>query len=188
MGGEPFILILSDDDDVSEPLGSLLTRAGHRVLLRGGRDGVEELKGPLPQVLILDRDLPPAQYQEAIALLERQAGPRSIPLLILGGGASPPLPTGWHEDAARSVGRPPQPAEVLATVSALLRLAFYRPYRDLVHDLSQPVMTIHALSRSISRMPTPDDESRRAVDRLAKEADRLMTLVEEFQRKRAGRV
>jgi hypothetical protein len=121
-----------------------------------------------------------------MAALDGHGGPRSFPLLILGGGAQPPVPRGWHEDAWMSLPRPPEVGEVLARIAALRRLSFYRPYRDLVHDLSQPVTTLHALSRSIARLPLSDDASRTAVDRLVKEADRLMTLLEEFQRKRAA--
>jgi DNA-binding response OmpR family regulator len=179
------VLIISDDDDVSEPLETILRRAGYRAGARGGRDGLEELGGTPPEVLILDRDLPPSQYQAILSRLEAHAGRRSFPLLVLGGGPSTPLPRGWHEDAARPLGRPPQPAEVLASVAALRRLAFYRLYRDLIHDLSQPVTALHALSRSVARIPPPDDAARQALDRLVKEADRLMSLLEEFQRKRA---
>ncbi len=133
------ILILSDDDDVAEPLAALLKRAGYAVDLNGDPGGIDELKGRPPDLLILDGDLPAGLYQEAIAALERRTGPGSFPLVILGGGRPPALPRGWHEDAARSTARPPAPAELLATVDAVLRLAFYRPYRDLVHDLSGPV-------------------------------------------------
>ena len=90
--------------------------------------------------------------------------------------------------AALAVARPPQPGELLASLAALRRLAFYRPYRDLVHDLSQPVTTIHALSRSIARTPPADETARRSVESLLREADRLMSLVEEFQRRRASSV
>ena len=86
-----------------------------------------------------------------------------------------------------SLSRPPQPAEVLASLRGLLRLAFYRLYRDLVHDLSQPVTSIHALSQSISRATPAEAPARASVDLLRREADRLMTLLEEFQRKRASR-
>jgi DNA-binding response OmpR family regulator len=180
------VLVVSDDEDVAEPLRDLLKRAGYRAGLVSGREAPEVLPGAPPDVLILDRDLAPSQYQAILARLEAFPGRASFPLLILGGGPAPPLPRGWHEDASLSVGRPPEPGEVLASVAALRRLAFYRLYRDLIHDLSQPVTTLHALSRSIARLEPPDDASRQAIERLVAEADRLMTLLEEFQRKRAG--
>jgi len=181
------VLIVSDDDDVSEPLAAILKRAGYQPAVEGGREGVETIGAAPPDALILDRDLPAALYQQALEALRPRTGTASFPLLILGGGAPPPLPAGWHEDAALSLSRPPQPAEVLASLRGLLRLAFYRLYRDLVHDLSQPVTSIHALSQSISRATPAEAASRASVDLLRREADRLMTLLEEFQRKRASR-
>ena len=82
--------------------------------------------------------------------------------------------------------RPPQPGEIVPTLAALRRMVFYRRYRDLVHDLSQPVTTLHALSRSLATVPVADDASRRTVDRLVREAERLMTLLENFQRGRTA--
>ncbi len=173
MSEGPRVLVISDDDDVSEPLAALLKRAGYRVGVRGAREGIDELEGPPPDALIVDRDLPPALYDGILSLLEAHPGAASFPLLILGGLA---------------VARPPQPGELLASLAALRRLAFYRPYRDLVHDLSQPVTTIHALSRSIAQTPPADETARRSVESLLREADRLMSLVEEFQRRRASSV
>ncbi|HEU4403045.1 MAG TPA: hypothetical protein VFT43_13175 [Candidatus Polarisedimenticolia bacterium] len=178
------ILVVSEDDDVADPLEDLLRRAGHRVAVLGSSAGVAELDGPSPDVLILDRDLPPAAYREALETLASRAGTASFPLIILGGGSTPDLPRGWHEDAALSLARPPQPGEVLTAVASLRRLAFYRPYRDLVHSLSQPVTALHALSRTIARGAPADEAARQAIERLVKEADRLMSLMEEFQRRR----
>ncbi len=182
------VLLISEDDDVSEPLALLLRRAGHRVQALGGRQGIEALNASAPDLLILDSDLSPDHYRQAIEALEPRAGPGAFPLLILGGGGAPPLPRGWPEDAASTLSRPPLPGEVEAKVAGLLRLAFYRPYRDLVHELSQPVTTIHALCRSVSRLPVPEDDAwRQALDRLRHEADRLMSIMETFQKKRAAR-
>ena len=178
------ILVLSDDDDVAEPLAALLKRGGHRVGVNGTADGIEDLKEEAPDLLILDRDLPPNLYREVMALLEKRYRSTSFPLIILGGGPSPAAPRGWHEDAVRSVARPPAPGEIQATAAALLRLAFYRPYRDLVHDLSGPVTSIHALSRSLARLAPEAESDRQTIDRLVREVDRLMTLMEDFQRAR----
>ena len=85
-----------------------------------------------------------------------------------------------------SLGRPPAATEVLAGLSALKRLAFYRPYRDLVHSLSQPVTTLHALSGTLSKTSPADEAARRTIERLGVEAEKLMSLMEEFQRTRAA--
>lgn len=200
------ILVLSEDDDVAGPVESILRREGHRVGVRGAREGLEELRAAVPDLLVLDRDLAPEVLRGVAALLEPRAGRGSFPVLVLGRGkggeAASGLPAGWHEDASITLGRPPEPGELRSAVAALLRLAFYRPYRDLVHDLSQPVTAIHALVRSVARQQgTPQMRAQQRgasqqgappegipppLERLQIEVERLMTLMEEFQRRRAG--
>ncbi len=180
------VLVISEDDDVAGPLEALLKRAGYGVQALGGREGVEALAEGAIEIVVLDRDLPGEIYEQILDRLASSAGRASRPLVILGGGASPRLPPGWHEDAFASLPRPPQTGEILATIAGLRRLVFYRRYRDLVHDLSQPVTTLHALSRAVARLPAADDASRNAVDRLVQEAERLMTLLETFQRGRGA--
>ncbi len=186
MAPEARVLVLSEDDDIGEPLAALLRRAGYAVLVADGRDGAGLLApgGGHFDALILDRDLPPEQYAKVLELLAPSTGPASFPLLVLGSGPSPAVPFGWHEDAFASLSRPPQPGEILATLAFLRRLVFYRRYRDLVHDLAQPVTTIHALSRSIAKLRPEDEAARQAIDRFAVEAERLMVLLEAFQRSR----
>ncbi|OLC56293.1 MAG: hypothetical protein AUH92_00475 [Acidobacteria bacterium 13_1_40CM_4_69_4] len=179
------VMVISEDDDAAGPLEALLKHAGYGVEVLGGRDAALALAEGPPDVLVLDRDLPPENYQQIVDRLTPGAGRSSVPLVILGGGASPRLPQGWHEDAFASLPRPPQTGELLATIAGLRRLVFYRRYRDLVHDLSQPVTTLHALSRAIAKLPAPDEPSRRTVDRLVQEAERLMSLLENFQRSRS---
>ncbi len=180
------VLVISEDDDVAGPLEALLTRAGYGVDVLDGPEGVVALTAGPPEILVLDRDLPSEVYEQILDRLAPAAGRSSCPLVILGGGASPRLPQGWHEDAFASLPRPPQTGELLATITGLRRLAFYRRYRDLVHDLSQPVTTLHALSRAIAQLPAADETSRRTVDRMVQEAERLMTLLENFQRGRGA--
>ncbi len=176
------VLLISEDDDVAEPLVAILKRAGYAVEALDGRGGVLALAGVPPDVLILDRDLSSGTRRLAMDRLAPHAGRASFPLVVLGSGAPASPPPGWHEDAFATVARPPQPGEIVPTLAALRRMVFYRRYRDLVHDLSQPVTTLHALSRSLARIPAADDASRRTVDRLVQEAERLMTLLENFQR------
>src|SRR3989442_1144437 len=193
-GPKTRVLLISEDDDIGGPLEAVLRRAGYAAevvdaregagLLRGGAPGTAA--GGYPDALILDRDLPPDRYRTILDLLAPRGGPASFPLLVLGGGSSPQVPAGWHEDAFASVARPPQPAEITATLALLRRLGFYRRYRDLVHDLAQPVMTLHALSRGIAKLPVAEEAARITIERLVREADRLMSLLENFQRSRGG--
>jgi len=178
------VLVISEDDDVAGPLEALLKHAGYGVEVLDGREAVLAIAEPPPEILVLDRDLPSEIYEQILDRLAPAAGRTSCPLVILGGGVSPRLPQGWHEDAFAALPRPPQTGEILATISSLRRLVFYRRYRDLVHDLAQPVTTIHALSRSIARLRPEDEAARQAIERFAVEAERLMVLLETFQRAR----
>ena len=196
----PRVLVISEDDDLSGPLEDLLTHAGYEVDVADGREGARLLAGGaggggfgapvsaggLPDALILDRDLRPDDYQMAIDALASRAGRASFPLLVLGGGPAPGVPAGWHEDAFASLSRPPQPGEIAATLTFLRRLAVYRRYRDLLHDLAQPVMTLHALGRSIAKLEVEDDAARRTIERFVRETEHLMSLMEDFQRSRGG--
>jgi len=185
------VLVITDDDDVAAPLADLLRRAGERAAIEPSRSLSRALPGAPGVAIILDRDIPAARYTEALEKLESVSEAVSRPLLLLGagpGGAPPPLPRGWHEDAWAAVSRPPHPGEILTGLHLLRRLAFYRGCRALVHDLSQPATAIHALSRTVAAAIPPDDARREAADRLAREAERLMSLMETFQRTRsAGR-
>jgi CheY-like chemotaxis protein len=188
------VLLISEDDDITEPLEAFLKRTGYAVEVADGKDAgvmlgdsaIGAAAGGFPDALILDRDLAPDRYQTILDLLAPRAGAASIPLLVLGGGASPRLPAGWHEDASASVSRPPQPGEIAAALALLRRLVFYRRYRDLVHDLAQPVTALHALSRGIANIPVENDAARTTIERLVREADRLMSLLESFQRGHGG--
>jgi DNA-binding response OmpR family regulator len=181
---------VSQHDDVAGPVEALLRRAGHRVATVDGATAAAELRGgSAPDVLILDRDLPADRHREIGARLAARlaaTGARaSFPLIVLGRtGRGDYPPAGWHEDACLVLGRPPEPGRLEGAVEALLRLAFYRPYRDLAHDLAQPVTAIHALVRTMAGVPPPDATAKTALDRLSREAERLLALMEECQRRR----
>lgn len=190
MAEGPLILLVSDDDGLSATLAATLDRYGYRLDRSGGAGAGEILKGTTPEVLILDGTIHPESRRDLLELLETRAGRASLPLLVL----TPPdvedpfslIPGNWHEDAYWVLSHPPQAGEILTSIAALRRLAFYRTYRALVHDLSQPVTILHALSRSLDRAVPEGDDRRDLVERLTREAERLMTLMESFQRGKAG--
>src|SRR5436309_957646 len=97
----------SEDDDMCGARETLLRRAGYGVGMVGGREGVLALAVDRPDVLVLDRDLPPDVHEQILERLASSAGRSSCPLVVIGGGASPRLPKDWHEDAFASVARPP---------------------------------------------------------------------------------
>ncbi len=56
-----------------------------------------------------------------------------------------------------------------------------------MHDLSQPVTVLHALSDALVRDVPDDAPHRDRVLRLHDEAERMLSLMERFQRNRAAR-
>jgi hypothetical protein len=185
----PRVLLLSDDDDVAAPVIEGLRRAGCRVGHAGSGEATGALEGPPPDLLIVDRDLPAGLRRLIGERLARQGPQEMFPVILLGAppaGAGDPLPRDWHEDARMVLSRPPQPGEAAIAARALLRLAFYRRYRDLVHDLSQPVTVLHALSGTLAREVAADSPHRDRVARLHDEIEKMMQLMEQFQRRRAA--
>ncbi len=189
MNEGPRVLLVSDDDDVTQPVVVALRRAGYRVGQSASREAPDDLDGPPPDVLIVDRDLPAETRRRLGERLAKHAGRDSFPLILLGSPAKEEIdfvPSDWHEDTRIDLPRPAHPGEVLTAVRAILRLSFYRAYRDLVHDLSQPVTVMHALSDSLARDVAADAPHHDRVMRLRDEAERMLSLMERFQRSQAA--
>jgi DNA-binding response OmpR family regulator len=179
------VLLVSDDDDVAQPVVVALRRAGYRVGQAGSQEASDDLDGTPPDVLIVDRDLPAGIRRQLGERLTRHAGPEAFPLIVLGESARQEgdfVPADWHEDALITLPRPAHPGEVVTAVRALLRLSFYRNYRDLVHDLAQPMTVLHALSNGLARDVPANAPHHDRVMRLHEEAERMLSLMEKFQR------
>jgi DNA-binding response OmpR family regulator len=190
MNEGPSVLLVSDDDDVAQPLVVALLRAGYRVGQAGSREAPDDLDGALPDVLIVDRDLPAEARRQLGERLTRHAGRNAFPLILIGDTVSKErdfVPADWHEDAVIVLPRPAHPGEVVTAVRAILRLSFYRTYRDLVHDLSQPVTVLHALSGALARDIPAGAPHHDRVMLLHDEVERMLSLMERFQRSRADR-
>lgn len=184
------VLLISDDDDVSEPVVLALRRAGYRVGRVGSLEAADELGGSAPEVLIVDRDIPLEVRRQVGECLTRRAGRDAFPLILLGGSAKKEegfVPADWHEDALIVLSRPADPGAVVVAARAILRLSFYLAYRDLVHDLSQPVTVLHALSDGLAREVPESAPHHERVMRLRDEAERMVSLMARFQRRQAAR-
>jgi len=184
------VLLISDDDDVSDPVVLALRRAGYRVGRSGSLTAADELEGSVPDVLIVDRDLPLEVRRQLGVCLTRRAGRDALPLILLGDAAKREedfVPADWHEDSLIVLSRPADPGAVVVAVRAILRLSFYRTYRDLVHDLSQPMTVLHALSDGLAREVPEGAPHHDRVTRLRDEAERMLSLMERFQRSQAAR-
>ena len=78
------ILCVEDNDDNQFMLHRRLTRAGHEVkIARDGADGVEWAKTLLPELIVMDLDLPKLNGFEATRRLKSQPETKHIPIVVL---------------------------------------------------------------------------------------------------------
>lgn len=81
------ILIVEDDPDVAETLAEVFASRGHTTTLAmNGREGLEALSEHVPDLILLDVEMPvmdgPAM---ALALLVEDAGMELIPIIVSSG-------------------------------------------------------------------------------------------------------
>ena len=78
------ILCVEDNDDNQFMLHRRLTRAGYDVkLARDGAEGVEWARTLLPDLIVMDLDLPKVNGCEAIRRLKNQPETKHIPIIVL---------------------------------------------------------------------------------------------------------
>ena len=82
------ILVIDDDGIVRDALSVFLTRAGHEVLTAAdGSNGVLVFKNSMPDLVVLDRDLPVMSGSGVFDNIRKIS--KSVPILILSGYADP---------------------------------------------------------------------------------------------------
>ncbi len=82
------ILIIDDDGIVRDALSVFLMRAGHEVLTAAdGANGVQVFKNALPDLVVLDRDLPVLSGSGVFDKIREVS--KSVPILILSGYDDP---------------------------------------------------------------------------------------------------
>lgn len=81
------LLIVDDDDDVSEPLKLLLEMEGYRVrVARDGLEGLRAVEERFPDLVLLDVEMPVLDGpQMACELLVRNCGRELIPIVLFSG-------------------------------------------------------------------------------------------------------
>ena len=95
------ILIIDDDGIVRDALTVFLSRAGHQALTASdGGNGVLAFKNDLPDLVILDRDLPVMTGSAVLAKIREIS--KSIPVIILTGYDAPEDAEGYLRDGAAS--------------------------------------------------------------------------------------
>src|SRR4051812_8175780 len=82
----PLVLIVDDNPQVCRLLTVLLGREGYRVkVAEDGKQALEEVKLRLPDLVLLDLDLPYIDGYEVCRRLKRDSASRFIPIVMLTG-------------------------------------------------------------------------------------------------------
>lgn len=110
------ILVIDDDGIVRDALSVFLTRAGHEVLTAAdGANGVQSFKNNLPDLVVLDRNLPAISGSGVLEHIRKIS--KTIPVLVLSGYNAPEdvedyLRGGANAFLSKGGGLPPLFAEI----------------------------------------------------------------------------
>jgi DNA-binding response OmpR family regulator len=151
------VLVVDDDDTLREQLRRLLERNGaHCLEAATGADGLRQLYGENPDIVILDVTMP---EMDGWATLERIRQLTDVPVLMLtGSGTELEMIRGLRNGADDYVTKPFRHAELLARIDALLR----RPrsqrqeperYQDGVVDIDFLTAEAHAGGEPLQLTP-----------------------------------
>ena len=138
------ILIVEDDGNIAELLGSLLAESGYETVHFYDANGaVEWIKGYKPQLIISDIGLPGISGTQFCSILKRNPATASIPIIML---------TSWKDETHKVeslktgaddyITKPFSNNELLARVEALLRRCYFAGRTDRL--LTSGALTINA--------------------------------------------
>lgn len=131
------VLIVDDSRAIRQILGRTLVAAGYRVLQAGnGREGVDLARGELPDLILLDIDMPVLDGLGAMREIKADPALGTIPVLFLTARTSgSDVAEGLGLGAQDYLRKPCEPEELLARVSTAVRLS--RQQRDLRQQAAQ---------------------------------------------------
>ena len=115
---EPLVLIAEDDPSVRMTIELVLAGEGFRTLLAA--DGEEALRlasARLPDIILLDQNMPKLEGKEVVASLRRLDETKKIPVLVLS-GRDWGSPAEWP--GAHFVGKPFEPDDLISRIRAAL--------------------------------------------------------------------
>jgi CheY-like chemotaxis protein len=123
------VLIVDDNEDIASLLEAVLTDSGHTVrLARDGEDGLARLAERLPEVMLMDVEMPVLDGPGMAArMLLEDAGKEMVPIVIMSG------------------------AENLARIASRVGTPYFLPKPSAPHDIL--LMLQRALAER--RAPTP---------------------------------
>lgn len=117
--GRPHIMVVDDAPDVRETLGKLLEAHGFRVSLAGdGREAIQELRSAVPDLIIVDLDMPHIDGWELIRRIREAPAWSHLPAILSSGQDG----TGRADEAGfdASLTKPAAAAEILRAINTLL--------------------------------------------------------------------
>ncbi len=121
------ILIVDDDPDIVESVGTILRKKNHEVIeAYGGKEGLEKAKKEKPDAIILDVMMPDKDGYEVCKELKADPDCGNIPILLLTAVVSQISKTtythrmGMETEADDYVDKPVEPSELVRLVERLL--------------------------------------------------------------------
>jgi len=202
MGERPQLsrILVCDDDDVGRgAIAEVVRAAGYRVdETRTGAECLDAVAVEAPHLVLLDVSMPDLDGFEVLRRL-RAGRHRDVPVVLLTGERGDPesIGSGLELGADEYLRKPVRPAELLARIRALVKLAGARRELErmkreqtamLVHDLKQPLAIIALRAEFVADEGT-DPEVRRsglAIREACRQMERLVENVLELSRLEAG--
>jgi DNA-binding response OmpR family regulator len=171
----PLVLVVEDEDSISEPFARALTRAGFRTeVARTGHEGIELASTLGPDVVLLDLALPDQDGRDVCRQIRRGS---DVPIIMVtASGALTDRVAGLELGADDYVVKPFSVAEVVARIRALLRRTKGSPAdggRVMIGEL-----TIDVPARRVWRAEREVELTRKEFDllaRMAQDAGRVVT-------------
>lgn len=118
--GGPLVLVVDDDAGVRALLRAVFEAEGYRVReADGAREGLAALAGERPDLVLLDVRMPEMDGWEMLKQLQRSHG-TGLPVVMFSGEAEEPPGTAASRGASGFVGKPFDPAHLLAQARRLL--------------------------------------------------------------------
>ncbi len=138
---KPSILVIEDDDDISELIRFNLAKEGYAVAcMDSGEKGLRAAQAKAPGLALLDLMLPGMDGLEVCRALKADPKTRNIPIIMVTArGEEADIMTGLELGADDYVTKPFSPRVLLARIKAVLR----RGEREITDDHS--VLKVHDL-------------------------------------------
>jgi two-component system KDP operon response regulator KdpE len=123
MDNKPLVLIVEDENTVSNFMGSMLTSNGYRFIRsKTGKEAVEMIKSHMPDLILLDLGLPDI---DGLFLLEKIRSWSNIPIIIVSArGDERDKVKGLDLGADDYITKPFGTAELLARIRTAIRHSF----------------------------------------------------------------